>query len=115
MTYLLNINKNDSVENYDVHTHLLRFKEEYEYVYKHWEENSGIDRSWVPWDWCETVKVINKNNTIIAFPPSNRTLHAVKLDYPHNEFQRTQIYGNLMYKNKPDMPSSPGKYKDLRK
>jgi len=97
MTYLLNINKDDGVEEYDVHTHLLKFKKKYEYIYDYWNENSIFDRCWVPWEWCETVKTINKNNTIVIFPPTNRTLHAVKLDYPHTKFQRTQIYGNLMY------------------
>ena len=111
MTYLLNINKDDSIENKDVHTHLLKFKKEYEYVYDLWENNPEFDRAWVPWSWCKTSKVINKNNTIVIFPPSNKTLHAVKLDYDHTKFQRTQIYGNLMYPNRPKLRSQ--NYKDL--
>ena len=103
MTYLLNINKDDSVEKYDVHTYLLKFKDEYKYIKNIWEENKKIDRCWVPWDWCDISKTISKNNTIVMFPPSNDTLHAIKLDYDHTKFQRTQIYGNLMYKNQPGL------------
>ncbi len=99
LTYLLNINKDDSVEKYDVHTHLLKFKPEYEYVKKEWENHIDYDRCWVPWSWCDTVKTINKNNSIVLFSPANDTLHAIKLDYEHTKFQRTQIYGNLMYDN----------------
>lgn len=29
---------------------------------------------------------------------STASLHAIKLDYNHLEYQRTQIYGNLIYK-----------------
>ena len=113
MTYLLNINKDDTVENYDVHTHLLKFKKEYEYIYDIWENETNRDRSWVPWDWCETVKTIKTNNTIVVFPPTHKTLHAVKLDYPHNDFQRTQIYGNLMYTSRPKLKKE--NYRDLIK
>ena len=38
----------------------------------------------------------NKNNSIVLFKPDIDTLHAIKLDYNHNKFQRTQLYGNLM-------------------
>lgn len=104
LTYLLNINKDDSVEGYNVHTHLLKFKKEYEYIYKTWEQEKGMDRCWVPWDLCTTQKTISKNNTIVLFAPSNLSLHAVKLDYPHNKFQRTQLYGNLMYTKASSLP-----------
>ena len=33
------------------------------------------------------------------FAPDYNTLHAVKLDYDHTKLQRTQVYGNLWYKN----------------
>ena len=99
LTYLLNINKNDSVESYDIHTFLLRFKDEYKHIPEVWENRTDIDRCWVPWSWCDKVKTISKNNTLVMFQPTNDTLHAVKLDYDHTKFQRTQIYGNLMYSN----------------
>ena len=88
-------------------------KKEYEYIYDIWENETNRDRSWVPWDWCETVKTIKTNNTIVVFPPTHKTLHAVKLDYPHNDFQRTQIYGNLMYTSRPKLKKE--NYRDLIK
>ena len=104
LTYLININKDSSIDNEPVHTHLLKFKPEYEYVREEWEVNQNYDRCWVPWNWCDSVKVVNKNNSIVLFAPSNDTLHAVKLDYNHNEFQRTQLYGNLMFANTTKLP-----------
>lgn len=112
LTYLLNINKNNSVENYAVHTHLLEFKKDYKWVYEHWNKDVGYDRCWVPWDWCNSVKTITKNNSIVLFSPSSYTLHAVKLDYDHTDFQRTQIYGNLMYSQVPNVPQK--NYKNLK-
>ncbi len=113
LTYLININKNSSIDEEQVHTHLLSFKPEYEYVKEEWETKTQYDRCWVPWSWCDTIKTVNKNNSIVLFAPSNDTLHAVKLDYDHNKFQRTQLYGNLMY---PGVPSKPQRnYKNLVK
>ena len=105
LTYLLNINKDDSVEGYDVHTHLLKFKKEYEHIYKVWDDTKNLDRCWVPWNLCESKKTIRENNSIVLFSPTSHTLHAVKLDYPHKKFQRTQIYGNLMYDNVVKQPA----------
>jgi len=101
LTYLLNINKNDDIENHDVHTHLLEFKPEYKKIEKFWEEKKEYNRFWVPWDYCNTVKKISKNNTLLIFKPTSSpsSLHAVKLNYNHLNFQRTQIYGNLLYNN----------------
>jgi hypothetical protein len=113
MTYLLNINRDDSVSNYPVHTKLLRMKPEREYCYERWANDVNTERCWVPWDWCESVKQVSANNTIVIFAPGNDTLHAVKLDYPHKQFQRTQIYGNLMYADIPQLPSST--WKKLRR
>ena len=96
MTMLLNINAPEA-EIVDVHTHVLVFKKEYEYMYEEWEKNTEDQRKWVSWEWCETKKTISENNTILIFPPGNRSLHAVKLDYDHLKFQRTQLYGNLWF------------------
>lgn len=96
LTYLLNINKNSSVDDFDVHTHLLSFKDEWKFVPKYWKENLSENRCWIPWEWCNTEKITNKNNSIVLFKPDIDTLHAIKLKYDHNKFQRTQIYGNLM-------------------
>ncbi len=97
MTYLLNINRDDGISDYGIHTHLLKFKEEKQHIYKFWDDNPELERCWVPWEWCDSEKTISDNNTLVLFPPNNHTLHAVKLEYPHLEFQRTQIYGNLWY------------------
>lgn len=101
LTYLLNINKSSDIERYDVHTHLLKFKDEYMKIEEFWSEKTQYNRCWVPWSFCNTIKKINKNNTLLIFKPCSKpaSLHAVKLDYDHNKFQRTQIYGNLMYKD----------------
>jgi hypothetical protein len=98
MTYLLNINRDDSVEKYDVHTYLMKFKDKYKKIERFWRNNPSYDRAWVPWGWCDEVKTIRENNSIVAFAPTDDSLHAVKLNYDHNEFQRTQIYGNCFYK-----------------
>ncbi|MFZ1389556.1 MAG: hypothetical protein WBP46_14280 [Thiolinea sp.] len=97
LTYLLNLN-NPHVEA-DIHTHLLKFKPEFEWIAKFWQLNPKISRCWVPWDYCETVIKTKANNSIVLFKPDSNpaTLHAVKLDYNHLNFQRTQIYGNLHY------------------
>jgi len=99
MTYLININESDDISNFKVHTHLLKFKKEKEYIYDYWLKNPTIERCWVPWEWCETAREINRNNTMVVFSPANDTLHGVKLDYSHTEFQRTQIYGNFYFKS----------------
>lgn len=96
LTYLLNINKDSSIDNEPVHTHLLKFKKEWEFIYDYWKTNLSENRCWVPWDWCDTAKITNKNNSIVIFSPDIDTLHGVKLNYDHTKFQRTQLYGNLM-------------------
>ena len=111
LTYLININKNKESEEKDIHTHLLEFKDEYRHIYDFWKNDTVKDRCWVPWRWCKTTNIANKNNSMIIFAPSDDTLHAVKLDYDHNETQRTQIYGNLMFVNPPSYERLY--YKDL--
>ena len=96
LTYLLNINKDESVDDAQVHTHLLKFKEEWSFIPEYWRTNLSKNRCWVPWEWCETGKICNKNNSIVLFAPAVDTLHAIKMQYDHNKFQRTQLYGNLM-------------------
>jgi hypothetical protein len=100
LTYLVNINTIEDLEFLDIHTHLLRFKNDKKHLYDFWQDTPNIDRCWVPWSWCDTAKIISKNNSLIMFSPSNDTLHGVKLNYNHLKFQRTQLYGNLWYQNK---------------
>ena len=115
LTYLLNINNNLDIEKEDCHTHLLEFKKEYSYISEIWENNKNINRCWVPWNWCNTVKTMNQNNSMLIFKPDSNppTLHAIKLKYNHLKYQRTQIYGNLMYKDNIDCKDNT--YKDLIK
>lgn len=103
LTYLININTHDIAEDMDIHTHLLTFKPEYKYIQSYWKENQDKDRVWVPWKWCETQKLISKNNSLIMFAPNYNTLHAVKLRYDHCPLQRTQLYGNLWFTNVPKL------------
>lgn len=99
LTFMVNINPSHGAEDEDHHTHYLRFKKEYRYVQAYWEGNPDKDRCWVPWAWCETAKVQRKNNSIVIFSPGDHTLHAVKASYDHLPSQRTQLYGNLWYRN----------------
>lgn len=112
LTYLLNINKDSTADSLAIHTHLLKFKKEWQFIKEHWETDFSTNTTWVPWDWCESVIQTNKNNSIVLFKPSVDTLHGIKMKYDHTKLQRTQLYGNLMsFKNITD----PGNYKDLVK
>jgi hypothetical protein len=113
LTYLLNINNNSEIEKLDCNTHLLEFKDEYKYIQEYWTKNKNINRCWVPWEWCNTIKKMSDNNSMVVFYPDDNpsTLHAIKLNYNHLKYQRTQIYGNLMYKNSPQY--KPNNYKDF--
>jgi hypothetical protein len=97
LTYMLNINTSPESEKTKIHTYLLKFKPEREYLTTFWKHNQKIDRCWVPWSWCDIVEETNLNNCIVIFAPSDDTMHAVKLDYDHLKFQRTQVYGNLWH------------------
>ena len=110
LTYLLNINKDSSVDDFPIHTHLLKFKKEWEFIKEHWSTDFSQNTTWVPWEWCESMVQTNKNNSIVLFKPSVDTLHAVKMKYDHTSFQRTQLYGNLMSLEK---IANPGNYKQL--
>jgi hypothetical protein len=103
-TYMVNINPSAISEASDHHTHFLKFKPSNNYISKFWENNKDYDRDWVPWDWCETVKQQNKNNSVVIFSPSNDTMHGVKANYNHFLTQRTQLYGNLWYLNSETKP-----------
>lgn len=101
LTYLFNINPSELAEKMDIHTHLLTLKPEYEYIKAHWARNKYKDRNMIPWEWCETQKVLSKGNSLVMFAPSNDTLHGAKLKYDHCAFQRTNIYGNLRFTDVP--------------
>ena len=98
LTYMININPNEGSENLIQHTHYLKLKDKYKYVTSFWEGNPQVERCWIPWDWCDSVFTQVKNNSLVMFSPSCSTIHAVKADYNHLLGQRTQLYGNLWYK-----------------
>ena len=98
-TFMVNINNSPHSESKNHHTHYLKFKSEKKYVAEYWRGNPLVERCWVPWTWCDTVKQQKKNNSLVAFAPSYNTLHAVKASYNHLIGQRTQLYGNLWYKD----------------
>ena len=97
LTWMLNINPGVGAETADYHTHYLRLKDQWKFISEFWKHNEGVDRDWLPWDWCDTVKRQPKNNSIVIFQPENDTIHAVKANYDHLPTQRTQLYGNLWY------------------
>lgn len=96
LTFMVNINTIENT-NADIFTHYMTFKPQYRYIYEYWNSNPLIDRSWVPWDWCETAKKQTENNSIVIFAPANDTLHAIRARYDHLDGQRTQLYGNLWF------------------
>lgn len=98
LTYMVNVNANPNSHREEHHTHYLTFKPKYKYVQAFWEENLNRDRCWVPWDWCETQKIQRENNSMVIFAPSNNTMHGVKARYNHMVHQRTQLYGNLWFR-----------------
>jgi hypothetical protein len=97
-TFMVNINSGENSEARNHHTHYMRFKDRYQYLQDFWASNDDMDRCWVPWDWCETVTQQTANNSIVIFSPSHDTMHAVKAQYDHLPGQRTQLYGNLWFK-----------------
>lgn len=100
LTYMININPGADSESRDHHTHYLRFTDKFKFVQNHWDAHPEDDRFWVPWDWCETVKLQRENNSIVIFSPDNDTMHGVKAQYNHLTYQRTQLYGNLWYRDR---------------
>ena len=113
LTYMVNINPDKNSEKNEHHTHYLKFKSEFKYVEEFWKGNENIDRCWVPWGWCEDVTKQQKNNSMVIFSPANNTMHAVKADYDHFNYQRTQLYGNLWYENAPEIETVTWELLDL--
>jgi hypothetical protein len=99
LTYMVNVNPAAASEKEEHHTHYLKFRREFRYVQAYWEGNTDQNRCWVPWDWCDSIKIQRENNSIVSFSPTNATMHGVKARYNHLSGQRTQLYGNLWYKN----------------
>ncbi|MHB1207541.1 MAG: hypothetical protein ACYCZX_18400 [Rhodospirillaceae bacterium] len=98
LTFMVNVNPNPESESVEHHTHYMTFKSSRRYVQEYWAGNPERDRCWVPWNWCETQKVQRENNSIVIFSPADDTLHAVKANYNHLLYQRTQLYGNFWHR-----------------
>ncbi len=98
-TFMVNVNPHDQSEAFNHHTHYLTFKPQYKYIEEFWQSNEKADREWVPWEWCDTKRRQEKNNSIVLFAPHHGTLHAVKAEYDHLTSQRTQLYGNLWFQS----------------
>jgi hypothetical protein len=103
ITYMVNINPDPNSENEDYHTHYLKLINKYQYLYSFWKNNQDIERCWIPWNWCESIKMQKQNNSIVIFSPTDYTLHAIKANYDHLHHQRTQIYGNLWFQEIPTL------------
>ncbi len=97
LTWMLNLNPDPESESATYHTHFLRFKKEYQYMHSLWGSIPKLQRTWVPWDWCDTEFLQTDNNSITIFSPGNYSLHAVKANYDDLKHQRTQLYGNYWY------------------
>lgn len=101
LTLMFNINPAPNSEDLEIHTHYLRFRPDWQHIGAEWTAKPHVERSWVPWDWCDTVSRQTANNSIVIFSPNNDTLHAVKANYDHLATQRTQYYANMWYKTNP--------------
>lgn len=113
LTWMVNIyTDSDDVSDKEQHTHLCKFKNKYSYIYEVWK-NNDVDPVWVPWEWADTVKKTNINNSIIIFKPSHKTLHAVRVSEDHLVNQRNQIYGNLWYEKSQKTSALPWEKLDL--
>jgi hypothetical protein len=113
LTYMININPNKNSELESHHTSYLSFNKERCYVEDYWLKHKSVERCWVPWDWCQIKSSQPENNSVVIFSPGNDSMHAVKADYDHLNYQRTQLYGNLWYKNSPKVYQSKWEdYKD---
>lgn len=115
LTWMLNINPSDESEGMDFHTHYMKLKDQWRFIGEFWRYNQDVERCWLPWDWCETVKQQTRNNSIVLFSPADDTIHAVKANYDHLQTQRTQVHGNLQYVDGTDLKQVGFAAFDLKK
>lgn len=99
LTFMININPGTIDADEDYHTHYLKLNDNKSWLMGLWKSENRLERFWVPWHWATTVKKQFRNNSIVIFAPSFDTIHAVKASYAHFSHQRTQVYGNLWYKD----------------
>ena len=89
-------------------------KKNFDYVTNFWKTNHDVQTCWIPWNWCETDFVQSKNNSVVLLSPSHDTLHGVKAKYNHLAGQRTQLYGNLLYKKEEKLQTVEWEDLDLK-
>jgi hypothetical protein len=100
LTWMANINPGPNAAEQAFHTRYMRLKPAFAYIQSFWEGNPEVDRGHLPWHVAETVWEHRANNSMVVFAPGDKTLHAVRAWYDHLSSQRTQIYGNLWYRNR---------------
>lgn len=105
LTWMININPGTISADEDYHTHYMKLNKNKSWITSLWKTEIQLERFWVPWHWAKTFKKQFRNNSIVIFAPSFDTIHAVKASYEHFGHQRTQIYGNLWYRDSDDLAS----------
>ena len=93
ITYQINLSNTDNLDNYDLSTKFHSIKPEcLKYIDALSKKNK---RPWGKWEWFDKGKSIPyKQNTFMAFAPSDISYHSVKLEnYPQEKYQRTMLRG----------------------
>ena len=94
ITFLLNLNSPDLALPKESNTRIMELKPEYRYIAEYWKYNESSDRCWLPWSWCKTIDIHEKNNSLLIIPASNTSFHGIRLNYCHLKAQRSMIYGS---------------------
>lgn len=114
LTYMLNVNPGMGSERNLHHTQYMRLRDERSYISEFWKGNQSVDRSWLPWDWCETIFEQSANNSLVCFSPCDTSIHAIRAIYDDLQYQRTQFYGNLWYEDCPSLIRPSWEFLDIR-
>tara|TARA_Y100000389_G_scaffold204199_1_gene255502 strand:+ start:17 stop:790 length:774 start_codon:yes stop_codon:yes gene_type:complete len=93
ITYQINLSNSVALDNYDLSTKFHIIKPQCLKFIK--ELSKKKTRPWGKWDWFDKGKPIPyKQNTFMAFAPSDISYHSVKLEnYPQEKYQRTMLRG----------------------
>lgn len=93
ITYQINLSNTNALDNYDLGTKFHTIKPECLKYIK--ELSKKKSRPWGKWEWFdEGTSIPYKQNTFMAFAPSDISYHSVKLEnYPQEKYQRTMLRG----------------------
>ena len=93
ITYQINLSNTNILDNYELGTKFHTIKPECLKFIK--ELSKKKTRPWGKWEWFDKGKSIPyKQNTFMAFAPSDISYHSVKLEnYPQEKYQRTMLRG----------------------